>query len=461
MKNTTLKWLKKIILGLTIPPILLGTITAAFADSPLPQVRIKNVIIEKTVINPDDNEKLLVNYCLEAPAYVTTGIYRAEGQDSSKRIDILDDKVLKTTGCYSFTWNGKHGQESQILDRPEQVEDGTYFYAIKATSVADISQDKDYYAQWIYVDTDEKEEEDELEITDLDVDNETFDPREGEEVEFSFETNKDAYITLIIRDEDKGEVVEILDEKKIDGDEEYEVDWDGEDEEGDLVEEGTYTYKLIAKNGDEKDIKKGEIVVKYGSNVPRKQQSQVGLCGYFNDVYENYVYCEAIEWARGEGVFKGYEDGSFRPDRPISRVEALKMIFEALDFKVLDANGSQLRFSDVGKNEWYNSYLKTALSLGVINGYPDGTFKPHNAVSRVEALVMLLNGAEAKDGIILATNQAGAYLDTPYVEDTKWYYSYARFAQAYDLTDNEYFLYPAEYLTRAEMADMLYRYSQL
>lgn len=196
------------------------------------------------------------------------------------------------------------------------------------------------------------------------------------------------------------------------------------------------------------------------AELPRTQPSNIGLCAYFNDVPENYRYCEAIEWAKGEGIFKGYEDGSFRPEKSISRAEVLKMIFEALDIKTLEKGN--LWFSDVDDSDWFVKYLNSAVSLGVVNGYSDGTFKGNREVSRVEALVMFLNTVTAKDGIILQTDLVGdPYLDTPYSESTAWYYEYVRFAKKYELTDNEYMFRPQTAMTRAEMADMLYRFSQL
>ena len=127
--------------------------------------------------------------------------------------------------------------------------------------------------------------------------------------------------------------------------------------------------------------------------------------------------------------------------------------------KTLSSSGENLGFPDVDRYGWYMPYLKSALSLGIVSGYPDGTFRPDNQVNRIEALVMMLNTGKVKYGLIIPTNTYGApYYDTPNEESTKWYLSYAWFAQSYDLTDNDTYLFPDSSMTRAEMADMLYRY---
>ncbi|EKD47641.1 MAG: S-layer protein sap precursor, partial [uncultured bacterium] len=120
--------------------------------------------------------------------------------------------------------------------------------------------------------------------------------------------------------------------------------------------------------------------------------SSVMECVLFEDVSENYKYYKAIEYLREEGVVGGYSDGTFRPDQSVSRVEALKMIFEAIDAELSD--GSALTFPDVDNEEWYVDYVATAKVLGIVDGYPDGTFRPTDPVNKVELLKMLFNAAD-------------------------------------------------------------------
>ena len=182
----------------------------------------------------------------------------------------------------------------------------------------------------------------------------------------------------------------------------------------------------------------------------------VQTCGS-SDLADN-PYCEAVDWAYANGIFTGYYDGSFGPDQAISRAEALKVILESNNISLLPG-GVYLGFSDVDKHEWYTSYIHTAMSLGIVQGYNDDTFKPDSAVTRIEALKILLETGEAKGEFVVATNTYGQpYFDTPNNADTKWYLSYVWFAKAYELNYNEMYFYPTEAMTRAEMADMLYRY---
>ncbi|NLM47124.1 MAG: S-layer homology domain-containing protein, partial [Firmicutes bacterium] len=89
-------------------------------------------------------------------------------------------------------------------------------------------------------------------------------------------------------------------------------------------------------------------------------------------------------WASKQ-IVKGYLDGSFKPDAPIKRAEFATIINRVFGFKAI----SQAEFSDVGGNEWFASEIKKAVAAGYMIGYPDGTFKPEKNISRQEAAVVL------------------------------------------------------------------------
>lgn len=231
--------------------------------------------------------------------------------------------------------------------------------------------------------------------------------------------------------------------------------WDGRDDNGNYIANGVYQYKIIAENYSGKDVEIGNFSVEETSGAKRLYDN----CGSFDDVDSNYKYCDAIAWAQSEGIFGGYNDGTFRPNNAINRVEALKVILEAMDVNLLDAYGQHLGFYDTNPNTWYAPYLKTATSLGIVNGYKDGTFRPNITISRIEALKMILETGRVKHNIIIPTNVYGQpYYDTPNTGASKWYLSYVYFAKEFNLSDNEFYFYPQSNMTRGEMADMLYRY---
>ena len=84
-----------------------------------------------------------------------------------------------------------------------------------------------------------------------------------------------------------------------------------------------------------------------------------------------------------KGLISGYPDGSFKPDNPVTRAEFLKILLSVLG--KVPIYGVDSRFSDVGQEDWYFGYVMAAVSAGIVSGYPDGTFKPNVQVTREEA----------------------------------------------------------------------------
>lgn len=276
-----------------------------------------------------------------------------------------------------------------------------------------------------------------------------------DQLPISFKLDRDADLTVEIRDGDF--VVRTVTENTPLSAGSHTIYWDGRDKFGDLASDGIYQYKLIAANFEGRNIEFGNFSVQGGNSTVFTGPK----CAGFNDVTASHQYCDAIEWAKNNGIIQGYADGSFKPNTPVKRVEAVKMVLETLNVNLETNNGASLGFDDTYRFAWYANYLKTALSLGVVQGYPDGSFRPENPVLNIESLVVLLNAARSKDGIIIPTaNYGQPYFDTPNNAVTQWYLSYAWYAQEHNLTASEYYLYPANYTTRAELADILYRYHQ-
>ena len=94
-----------------------------------------------------------------------------------------------------------------------------------------------------------------------------------------------------------------------------------------------------------------------------------------------------IEYGVEKGYISGYEDGTFLPDKTVSRAEFSKMINNAI--KLTATGGAKAEFSDVKANDWFVNEVKKAENAGYITGYEDGTFRPSNSVTRQEAAVIL------------------------------------------------------------------------
>lgn len=169
----------------------------------------------------------------------------------------------------------------------------------------------------------------------------------------------------------------------------------------------------------------------------------------FSDVDEGNKYYEAIEFLVTEGIINGYPDGTFKPDQPVNRVEALKFILEAIDAEILSGD---LPFYDVSASEWYSEYLYTGYSRGVVDGHPDGSFKPSNSVNKAEFFKILFNGMNVD--INPEVNEA-PYKD---VNVSDWFAPYIAYAKEIGIIDGTLEeIGASNAMNRGEVAEAIYR----
>lgn len=113
----------------------------------------------------------------------------------------------------------------------------------------------------------------------------------------------------------------------------------------------------------------------------------------FSDVEETSKYSKAITTLNTLGVINGYEDGTFKPDNNVTRAEFTAMLLRAKG--VGDMGDTSLEnppYPDVVDPDvsWAIANIRTAQSMGIVNGYEDGTFRPSNNVLYEEALKMIV-----------------------------------------------------------------------
>ncbi len=92
-------------------------------------------------------------------------------------------------------------------------------------------------------------------------------------------------------------------------------------------------------------------------------------------------------------IFEGYPDGTFRANQTITRQEFATVLVKATQLKSSD--GYNLPFSDVTEETWGINYIKALHENSIINGYPDGSFRPDNKITRAEMFVMIAHLIEA------------------------------------------------------------------
>lgn len=107
----------------------------------------------------------------------------------------------------------------------------------------------------------------------------------------------------------------------------------------------------------------------------------------FPDVNEDDWFNITVSSLANMGAISGYEDGTFRPNEPISRAELASMAVRFYDaFEVEYEEGT---FLDVDGDEWYADAIAAAEELGIIGGYPDGTVRPNNNITRAETCAIV------------------------------------------------------------------------
>ena len=176
----------------------------------------------------------------------------------------------------------------------------------------------------------------------------------------------------------------------------------------------------------------------------------------FSDVEEDTKYYDSIAYLYDEGIISGYGDGTFKPNEAVNRVEALKILLLSANIEIQAETEST--FSDVAGTEWFYPYLAEGLEKKIVSGYSDGTFQPENTVNMVEVLKMLVNTHQLIPQKPSADNEF-----FPDADPEAWYASYLYFGVENGLiyVDSEGNINPDKKLTRAELADIIYRYINL
>lgn len=172
----------------------------------------------------------------------------------------------------------------------------------------------------------------------------------------------------------------------------------------------------------------------------------------FSDVSDTHPNFQAIEFLKQFKVVNGYSDGTFRPDNKVNRSEALKMILLAGGVEIKSADEST--FKDVSKGVWFYDFVQTAVNKQIVSGYKDGSFKPDKPVNLAEALKMTFMSYNISK---LPSNFENPYAD---VSKDAWFAAYASFTASKNITQpqDDGFLHPEKEITRAELAEILYRF---
>lgn len=115
-------------------------------------------------------------------------------------------------------------------------------------------------------------------------------------------------------------------------------------------------------------------------------------------------YEKAVNILTTLGIVQGYPDGTYKPQNIVTRAEMAKLIVIAMGYNdAADISKGVTMFKDVAANHWASGYINVAASLGIIKGFPDGTFKPNDTVTYPQAVTMLVRALGYTDEDLAGT----------------------------------------------------------
>jgi len=167
------------------------------------------------------------------------------------------------------------------------------------------------------------------------------------------------------------------------------------------------------------------------------------IASHFTDIQK-----DSLDYMYKQHVIDGYPDGTFRPLDNINRAELVKLLMSGANI----APDLTLRncFWDVGIADWYVGWVCTAKEKGWIEGYPDGSFKPDNPVNKAEA-AKIINGVL---NVQVFDKVAHSFSDVPV---KAWFFQYVNnLADLYYVDWNKSFL-PAASINRGDVAEIVFR----
>ena len=198
-------------------------------------------------------------------------------------------------------------------------------------------------------------------------------------------------------------------------------DPDGPD---DLNTEEHYSYIVGYENGyvmPQKAITRAEVAtIFYRLLKDEVRDENTTNISDFNDVSADDWYGTTVATLSKMGILKGYEDGTFRPNAPITRAE-----FGAIATRFFDETGATYEpgtFTDVTGSEWFAGAIMDAVNLGLIGGYEDGTVRPNNNITRAEACAIVNRtlGRVPDADHLLPEDEMKTWPDNP---ESAWFYA--------------------------------------
>lgn len=189
-----------------------------------------------------------------------------------------------------------------------------------------------------------------------------------------------------------------------------------------------YTDGTIRPNN---DISRAEVATIFFRLLTDEARTQYDkTTSSFSDIKDGAWCCRAVSTLTNMGIIKGYTDGTFQPNKSITRAELATIIAR---FAKLDVNTKT--FSDI-TGHWAQKSIELAAGNGWINGYEDGTFRPNNNITRAETFAMInrvLDRQTESVSDLLPTSEMNMWSDN--LNENAWYYKDVQEATNYHKCD--------------------------
>lgn len=172
--------------------------------------------------------------------------------------------------------------------------------------------------------------------------------------------------------------------------------------------------------GPERNMTRAEVTTMFARLLTEQIEADKAYSNTFSDVPKGYWAANYIGYMQQFGVITGYSDGSFRPDAPVTRAE-----FAAIASRFEKLTEGSKSFTDVPDTYWAARYINFAATRGWVTGYSDGTFKPENPITRAEVAAVtcrLLERSADQSYIRSHLNELRTFAD---MTESHWAYWYA------------------------------------
>lgn len=144
----------------------------------------------------------------------------------------------------------------------------------------------------------------------------------------------------------------------------------------DYVLKGTYMYQFSINTSDGQE-----------SNLTSPSVIEVSS-PYYKDLTNSYWFTPQLIYLTNKSIISGFKDGTMRPNRLVTRAEAVAMVGRAIG---LDGTKKRTIFSDVDPESFASGYIQSAYEHDILHGFPDRTFRPNQPVSRAEMAILIAN----------------------------------------------------------------------